>query len=73
MQRRITLTLNQSELETLRVMACQEYRTTRDQAKYLLIKGLGGVNDNIPVPTNSKIASVKVEQTTTGDFAGINP
>ena len=74
MYRRITLTLNQSELESLREMANQEYRTTRDQAKYLLMKALGKENYNQLTPTNDKSATGKVYQAkTVSAFAGSNP
>jgi hypothetical protein len=68
---RLTLTFEPDLRDALQEMSEADYRPPKEQIRYLVIaearrRGL--------LPSkNSKIASVKVATTTTGDFAGINP
>lgn len=72
MNRRITISLSEAELGRLQSVARAEYRTTRDQARYLLLSALGLVDSKHECPMNSKSASVEVARTQTSAFAEIN-
>lgn len=70
---KIIVPLAEWEEDLLRKAASQACRRPKDHARYVILKSLGLVADDGHSPENSKIASVKVATTTTGDFAGIHP
>ena len=70
---KIYIPITDDEFIRLSQEACRNCRHPRDQARHFIRRALGLVTDDGSSPENSKIASVKVASTQTGDFAGINP
>lgn len=64
---------DEKAVKRLMEKAALECRRPNDHARYVILKSLGLVIDDGPSLENSKIASVKVGPSQTGDFAGINP
>lgn len=68
---RLTLTLEPDLRDALQEMSETDFRPPKEQIRYLVVAE--AMRRGILPSRNSKIASVKVATTTTGDFAGINP
>jgi hypothetical protein len=68
---RVTVDFFAHERDVLQSLCEQDVRPPQDQLRWLVLNE--AKRRGLQSPENSKIASVKVATTTTGDFAGINP